>query len=345
MLGKIPDIVVGYLKGRPYWPVIEPFVVVALVWGAAQTLAYNWLARSSSFDPTIGMFLASYLSMRITIAAAGIVAITLILRFRKRSGVSSATSRVGAYWQAHGRGVVYRSLGIALVLAAVGVGFLAYSPNRVSHITVRFVSLGPDVKPEALAYLIYELNRHQRHWQYNIDFKPSSIEELPSDLGVDCRRRPQLCLAEGLSGGRSFIAITSKSLGGAYFAEHRGGVSVITTADRADGPLSVYEYLVYCLILQSIVIHLDLQGGLPADAFASDELSRGGLFQFIPERQALESSILAARLSPDEEALLLNTFGADYIATCASLLTMEWLYSERVRDNLAQVFGVLLRPE
>jgi hypothetical protein len=343
MLGNIPDIIVNYLKGRPYWAVIEPFVVVALVWGAAQSLAYGWLVRSSSLDPTIAMFLTSYLSIRITIVAIGIVAILLILRKRKPADARAATGRLAVYWQSNRRGILYRALGVALVLAAVGGGFFVYSPNRVSHITVRFVSLAPDVKREALAYLIYELNRHQRHWQFSVDFKAATTEELPSNLPADCARRPQLCLAEVLADGRPFIAITRESLGGAYFAEHRGGVSVISTHDAGYEPLSAYEYLVYCLILQSIVIHLDLQGGLPADAFAEDQLSRGGLFQFSPERQALKSSILAARLSPDEEALLLNTFGADYVATCAALLTMEWLYSDRVKGNLKQVFGVSLR--
>lgn len=343
MLGKIPDIVVGYLKGRPYWAVIEPFVVVALVWGAAQSLAYGLLVRSSSLDPTIAMFLTSYLSIRITIVAIGIVAVLLILRKRKPADASAVTGRFAAYWQANRRGIVYRALGVTLVLAAVAAGFIAYSPNRVSHISVRFVSLPADVKPEALAYLIYELNRRQRHWQYNVDFKPATVEELPSNVPVDCDRRPQLCLAEFLADGRPFIAITRESLGGAYFAEHRGGVSVISSHEAGYAPLSVYEYLVYCLILQSIVIHLDLQGGLPPDAFAADQLSRGGLFQFIPERQALKSSILAARLSPDEEALLLNTFGADYVATCAALLTMDWLYSDRVKGNLQQAFKVSLR--
>lgn len=345
MLGKIPDIIVGYLKGRPYWAVIEPFVVVALVWGAAQSLAYGLLASSSALNPTIGMFLSSYLSIRITIVAIGVVAILLILRKRSPAGAEAATGRLAAYWRANRRGIVYRTLGVALVVAAVGIGFVAYSPNRVSHITVRFASLPPDAKPEALAYLIYELNRRQRHWQYNVDFKQASVEELPSSVPADCGPRPQLCLAEFLADGRAFIAITRQSLGGAYFAEHRGNVSVISTHEAGYAPLSVYEYLVYCLILQSIVIHLDLQGGLPADAFAPGESSRGGLFQFIPERQALKSSILAARLSPDEEALLLNTFGADYVATCAELLTMEWLYSDRVRSNLQRAFGVSLRAD
>lgn len=42
---------------------------------------------------------------------------------------------------------------------------------------------------------------------------------------------------------------------------------MISTADReAYAPLSTYEYLAYCLIVQAIVIHLDLSGVLPEDA-------------------------------------------------------------------------------
>jgi hypothetical protein len=343
MLGNIPDIVVNYLKGRPYWSRIEPFVVVLLVWLAAQTLTYGLLASSSGFDPTVAMFLSSYLSLRISIAAVGVAAIILILRKRQPAEPAAASGRIVAYWQANRRGILYRTLGVTLVLAVTGFGYITLSPNRVSHITVRFVSLADDVEPDVLAYLIYELNRRQRNWQFNVNFDPASEDNLPSAVPADCDLRPQLCLAEGLAQGRPYIAIVDKSLGGAYFAEHRGPVSVISTADTSYQPLSVYEYLVYGLILQSIVMHLDVQGGLPSDSFDPDQLSRGGLFQFVPERQALKSSILAARLSPDEEALLLNTFGADYLETCATLLAMDWLYSERVTSNLERAFRVSLR--
>ena len=204
------------------------------------------------------------------------------------------------------------------------------------------MALDDDVTPEALAYLVYELNRRQRHWYFKVDFRPFTPEMLTSAEAERCGadERPQLCYALGLSAGEPFIGITSSSLGGAYFAEHRGGVSVISTADRdAYSPLSTYEYLAYCLILQAIAIHLDASGALPEDAFAEGEVSYGGLLQFVPKKEALKSSILAARLSPDDEALLLNEFGSDYVATCASLLTMEWLYGGRVRSNLEKVFG------
>lgn len=346
MLSKLWDLALAYVKARPYWSVIEPFVLVVLGWGAAQGLAYQWLATSSSFKPTIGLFAGSYLSKRITIAALGVIGIMLITRLHGRSEGQGAVGRFGAYWRTHRRGIMRRGFGIALVVAVVAVGFRAYSPNRVSHITVRFMTLDPHVTPEALAYLIYELNRRQRHWHFDVDFRPFTEEMLTSSQADGCRadERPRLCHAEALADDQPFIGITAESLGGAYFAEHRGGVSVISTFDHAAyEPLSTYEYLVYCLILQGIVIHLDVYGGgLPAGAFEEQRVSYGGLFQFIPDKQVLKAAILAARLGPDEEALLLNRFGSDYVSTCAALLTMDWLYSERVRGNLERVFSVKL---
>jgi hypothetical protein len=322
---------------------IEPFVLIGLAWGAAQVLAYRWLGSSTSFEPTIELFASSYISKRITIVAVGILVIILILKVRPRS-TDDTSNRIAMYWQTHRRSIAYRGVGIALVVAAIAVGISIYSPNRVSHITVRFMSLDSDVRPEALAYLIYELNRQQRHWYFNVDFDPLNNNELTSEqLKCEADRRAQLCYATALSDGQPFIGITKDSLGIAYFAESRDGVSVISTAERAYEPISTYEYLVYCLILQSIVIHLDLYGGgLPQGAFSVQQVSHGGLLQFIPERDALKSSILAARLSPDEEALLLNTFGPDYVAICANLLTMDWLFSERVSNNLREVFDVQL---
>ena len=46
---------------------------------------------------------------------------------------------------------------------------------------------------------------------------------------------------------------------------------------------------------------------------------------------------------PSPRALLLDMFGAEYVATVSRLLTMEWLYSERVSGNLERAFGVTLR--
>jgi hypothetical protein len=340
---KLWDLVFDYLKAKPYWQAIEPYVLIAFGWVAAQVVGYEWLS-ASGFRPTIALFLGSYISIRITIVALGVVGLLLVLRTRRRETKTDG-SRIGAYWRTHRRAIMRRTLGVVFVCSAVLVGFILASPNRVSHITVRLMSLDADVTPEAVAYVIYELNRQQRSWYFDVVFTSFSEDELTSTDAERCRAadRPRLCHAEALAEGQPFIGITNQSLGGAYFAEHRGPVSVISTADKeAYEPLSTYEYLAFSLILQGIAIHLDLHGGLPADAFAERRASHGGLLQFVPQPEALKSSILAARLSPDEESLLLNRFGANYVATCSSLLTMEWLYSDRVRGNLEKAFDATL---
>jgi len=345
MLSKALELFIGWLKSQRYWATIEPFFIIALAWVGAQLLSFEWIGTRTAFKPSFRLFLDSYLSHWITIGALGLAA--LILLFRSRPGIPAreSASHLRMFWSANRRLILYRTGGTLLILAVVALGFRRYAPSQVSHITVRFMDLDSDITPEGLAYLIYEINRLQRNWYFEIDFAPFNPEEFSSDQATRCQddSRPKLCQAEILAEGRPFIGITAQSLGGAYFAEHRGAVSVITTAEQSVyAPLTSYEYLAYCLILQAMSIHLDADGSLPQDAFDSARLTHGGFFQFVPYKQAVKSSILAARLTPEEEMLLLNRFGRDYVATCADLLTMNWLYSDRVKGNFEHVFKTKL---
>ena len=139
-MNKLLDLVLSYLKGRPYWAAIEPFVVVAIGWGTIQLFVYQWVSASSSFKPSAEVFLGSYLSKRITIAALGVAAILLVLRaVRPKDGEPGPVGRLATYWLSNRGWLVRRALAIALIIAAVAVGFRVYSPNRVSHIAVRFM--------------------------------------------------------------------------------------------------------------------------------------------------------------------------------------------------------------
>jgi hypothetical protein len=64
------------------------------------------------------------------------------------------------------------------------------------------------------------------------------------------------------------------------------------------------------------------------------------VFEFSPRRYALKPAILAARLSPRQEELLMNCFGPEYVKTAAALLTLDWLRSEVVKKNLQRSFRV-----
>src|SRR5688572_13975879 len=99
-MNKLLDLFLSYLKGRPYWAAIEPFVVVAVGWGTVQLFVYQWLSASTSFKPSAEVFLGSYLSRRITIVAVGIVAILLVAKvYRRRDDAPGPAGRLATYWQ------------------------------------------------------------------------------------------------------------------------------------------------------------------------------------------------------------------------------------------------------
>ena len=346
MLWKLWDILTGYLKDKPWWRVVQPFVLVLLAGGIADAFAYQFVRTQYGFAPDLRVFLTSYLSVRIALVTGAVVALMLLLRLEPREGSLPAPGRVAEFFQRNRRTILYRSSVTLLVAALAALGFLVRSPSRVSHITIRFMGLPADVTSDALAYIVYELNRPQRQWHFDVDFAPFNELALTSREQERCQADPQplLCYAEQMTGERRpVIAITDRPLNGAYFATHRGLASVVTTADAPSyAPLTTYEYLAYAIVLQSVLLHLDMNGGLPPDAFAPGSTSAGGIFQFAPERDTLKSTILAARLSPEEEAIIFNRFGPEYLGVCANLISLEWLYSTRVRTNLSKVFNVTL---
>ncbi len=343
MLWKFWDVLTGYLKDKAWWRAVQPFVLVILAGIVGEVFAYQLVRTQYGFSPDVRVFLGSYVSVRIAIVTLAALALMLLLRLDPGQADRPSPGRLRAFYQRNRKSILYRTTVTLLVVACTAAGFLARSPSRVSHITVRFMDLPDDVRSDALAYVIYELNRPQRQWYFDVDFAPFNELALTSKERARCEADPQpmLCYAEQMASEGPVIAITGRPLNGAYFATHRGRASVITTADQASyAPLTSYEYLAYCIVVQSMLLHLDMNGGLPDDAFAPGSASRGDVFQFAPERDTLKSTILAARLSPAEESLVFNRFGPEYLGVCSNLISLEWLYSSRVRTNLSKIFGV-----
>jgi hypothetical protein len=336
MLGKIWDWLFGYLKGRSWWPRVEPYVMVLLGGGAAQVFASEYVAEQYGVHQPLRQFLSSYFSLRITVVTAGVVLLVALLA---RERPAEPASRRRNSW--------YRLAGIVTIAFVVGGGFLLTSTRRAHQITVRIGSLPDRTRADALTYIVYELNRIQRDWYFQIDFRQFEERELTTVDRKRCDGDPQplLCHAQMMAGADGpTILITSAPLANdVYFATHQGRASVISTAEAASYlPLTVYEFLAYNLIVQSIVLHLDESGDLPALAYEKTAVSRGGVFQYVPGRDSLRPTMLAARLSPTEEMLLFNRFGPAYLGTCEKLLTLDWLYAPGVRSNLQKVFDVPL---
>jgi len=344
MVGKAWDMFLGFLKEKPYWSAVQPFAILLTAYVAVEILAFLYIQSQYRFTPSVRLFVGSYVSVRITLVFLGIAVVLLLFKVQLERPRAVTVNKIVEFFHKHRRLIAYRAVVLCAAAYLVVVGFHYFSPHKVSHIRVKFMSepeeLDENFSPEAFAYLVYELNRLQQNWYLEVDFKPFSPAVLKSNQAKKCEEDEYtwLCYTEEYAKekGISLIGITAESLDPAFFCTHRGRVSVITTTDRAYyRPLSTYEYLMYCLIVQSILIHLDLHGsGVPEKAFDPSFLSHGGVFQFTPRKETIKSVILAAKLSPKEEELLFNTFGPQYIRSCAELLTMEWFHSQRVKDNL-----------
>jgi len=346
VLSKIWDIAFDTLTGWRYWAAVQPIVLILLAGLAGQLLAFEYVRSQYGLTPSLGVFLGSYVSQRIFLVTTAVAGLWLLFRLQPGRANRPAPGRIRTFITTHRPAILYRATVTVIVLALTAWVWVVSSPTQVSHITVKFMGLSDDLRSDALAYLVYELNRPQHEWHFDVDFRPFNELELTSVERQSCDQDPQplLCYAEKMAAESGpIIGITGQPLNGTAFATHRGMASIISTADAARyAPLSSYEYLAYKIILQSMLIHLDAHGGLPANSFVATTSSMGGVFQTAPDPDTLKSTILAARLSPEEQGLLLNRFGPEYLAVCSNLLSLEWLYDGRVRTNLEKVFAVKL---
>lgn len=192
---------------------------------------------------------------------------------------------------------------------------------------------------------MYELNRLQKSWYFEIDFNIFRDTQLTSKDREGCeqeRQYPLLCQAEAYARARPFIFITAASLGQHLFWTYRDKVAVISTERWEENARpSTYEYLAYSLVVQSLLIHLDaFCGALPERPSQETGLLHGDLFEYLPRREAMKAAILVAHLSREGEDQLFNCFGPEYTRAASELLSLEWLRSPRVRANLKEVYKV-----
>jgi fumarate reductase subunit C len=344
ILSSIWDAVTGYFRDKPYWKHLQPVFALVSFYVAVQALAYQYLESEYRLRMTLGLYLRGYVFREITVVFAGFALLSLLFALQARGEAEGDKGRLRTFIATHGPMLVQRGMAVALVLALVVPALVYLSPRKVSHIRVKFLR-EPVFDQEALVYLLLELNKRQRSWYFVADFDTFNENSLTAAEQERAAGGDQeLAYAEIAARGGPLIAITDRGLGEDSFAQHRGRVSVVSTArwdpDRAP---SIYEYLLHSIIVQAILIHLEADGGaLPAGTFRESRVAYGDLFQFSPRRYAIRSSVLAGHLTPDGERLLFNRFGAEYLSTCAELVSLEWMRSERVSRNLKNTYGVNL---
>jgi hypothetical protein len=355
VLDKLWDKILAYLESRPYWQRVEPFAAFAALLVAVSASTYEYIEWRYHLSLPPEVFLSSYVFRQILLCFAA--AALLLLIFRRRSGRQGgpelpgeapapvAGARPAARWTARLRqGAFIRKLAAAaLVVAILLAALVRLSPARASRIRVRFLDEAAGVDQFALTYLLYELNKAQDSWQYEVDVDPFNPQELKTADRAECGDEP-LCLAGKAAGGLPFIGITARPLGdeSAYW-QNRDNASVISVERFTGGTApGVYEYLAYTLVVQSVVIHLNRSCGDPsAWAFKQSRVATGDLFDFSPRRDEMRAKILAGHLTPRDQALLLKCFGFGYMHTVSQLVTLDWLRG-KVSENLARAFGVHL---
>jgi hypothetical protein len=337
MISKLLEFIFAYLKAKPYWARLEPVALLVSLYVISVVFTFEYVQWRYHFSPSIWLFATSYIVKQITIVFSAIA--LLALAFSKRSDVRShARTKVMQWLRASTRKLIFG--GIVLLIA---MGLLLYvSPHRVRDVKLKYLD-EPSFNKEAFTYIVYELNREQAAWHFTVDFDTFKSNALTSEETKRCGGAP-LCYAETVADTDSLIGITSTQLGQDTFWQNSNNVSVISV-DRWErfSPPSIYEYLAYSLVVQSTIIHLNRYcKGLPISAFVPGRSAYGDLFEFSPRRNEIKAAVLAAHLSPKGEELLGNCFGMEYMNTCSRLLSLDWLRSPRVRENLKKDFNVEL---
>lgn len=340
MIAKFVELLLEYLKGKTWWPLVQPVFTLLALYVVGCVIAYEYIEWRYHFTPTLTTFLSSYLIKQITVVFLTIALLALVLAASWKKGVrTEATARISGWVRSGAKNLVVAGIIVVLAVAT----FLRLVPHRVNHITVKFLEQPNSFNEYAFAYIVYELNRIQTDWHFTLDpdiFNPNAL----ASTDIDKCDKDWLCYARLLAGDRPFIGITERGFDQDSFWMNSGIVSVISAGQWQNyRPPSTYDYLSYSMIVQSTLIHLNNTcSGVPQGAYQQSRLSYGDLFEFIPRRNEMKAAILAAHLSPKGQELLANCFGLEYMNICNQLLSLDWLHSGRVHDNLEKNFGVTL---
>ena len=391
MLGDLWKTLLDYLKRTPYWPVLEPVLLVGFLYVGLCVVAYQYLQLRYQVTLYLALFLQSYLLRQVSVGFVAVIAAFVVLTAGHPSatpGEAQAPSPaqagpVGASlgrWRGMARGLAARIV-LVLLIGAVALYLLQrWTPEfKVSPIRVRFAAFdtfaaaSPHAEQDAsrekeateyqrlreiVQYLLYEINHRQRAWQLEFDthtFRTDLVSKADEDR---CAQddTPPFCIAEAFRAAMvkkrgaypPLILVTADPLGGggtrAWFWLNRGPTSVVTTRDwGGPGSPGMVEFLAYAVVVQSLMIHMQAYCGYAEPPAGGPEgVVVGNVFDLEPGLDAMRSAVLSGHLSREEERRLLNCLGPEYMRTATSLLSLAWLRSAPVRDNLQKVYGVVL---
>jgi hypothetical protein len=184
----------------------------------------------------IELFLGSYIAYWNLLIFAGLGLVLLLFQYSPAVPGWLRFQRAREFLRANWRSVGYRAAVVLVVAGLVAEGMRRTAPAQVTRIRVQFLDRPPDLRKDATSYLVYELNRRQKSWQFEFLFKDFNSDALTSQqldrlLGDEQRT---LSIAEIAANAEPYVALTRESLGPSRFWVHRGPVSVISTQDRVE---------------------------------------------------------------------------------------------------------------
>jgi hypothetical protein len=361
MLGEMWRSLLGYLEKQPYWSRLQPILLLLFLYAGAATVVYQYVRWQYGLAPSPPVFVRSYLFKQVSIVFAALAASLLVLTVRGTPVAEPADLNWRDWLRRRRWSLTWRALGAILILAAgVQLWLLVTPTGAAADVRIKFhppqrsvTDLGFD--PIALTYLVYELNRQQQAWHFEVDLDPFDEDLLPAGDKERCETDTLrlLCIAQAYAGSLGgepgpFILITHEQFRSQdaryYYWLHGDLVSVISAKDWARyAEPSIYDYLAYSTVIQSILIHLDSACAEFQARSIESRLTRGDVFEFQPGPQLMQVSVLSAHLSRPMEELLFNCFGPAYAADAGRLLSLAWLHDERVQRNLMRI--VQARPQ
>lgn len=364
MLSFLFDFVAEYVKEQRYWKILRPITVAIAVFAGIQLLLLQYLKFQYNIAPSISLYFRSYFFQGSLIAFCVCIAVVVAFRLGPLNSQRTWFKVMMDRLQMDRAALYFRTATILIAVSLLTLAAWRLLPGKSTDVAVKFRSPIPDARPDVLAYLIYELNRRQQNWYFRLDLQDINPDKFQPDKLAECERGPdvELSIVEHWASLNKIdtpvIALTSFTLGKARFYQHRNNISVVSTADRNKYlPISDYEYLVFNIIVQGIALHLNQRGITPSELtrnFSRDAEStgatqgglrfaaRGGIFEFDATGETYKSMILAASLSPEEEMVIFNTLGPDYLRSAKEMLSLKWMRTPEVTSNLKNYFNVEL---
>jgi hypothetical protein len=98
MISKFFDMVVDYLKGKSFWPLIEPLFTLGSLYVLAVVIAYQYIEWRYHFTPELTTFLHSYIVKQISVVFLTFLLLALVLGTKWKAGVRSEVgARLGGW--------------------------------------------------------------------------------------------------------------------------------------------------------------------------------------------------------------------------------------------------------